>query len=147
MALHVFYQASLAALGEAAENQFEMVKELCIRIPRHCGKWSNTQVLADLSVGIITVMAMESQNAKRPDNRISETSLAANPSSHGLSELAKLSEDAKELICFESKASANLLQGWQWDGEVTDDELLMVFFNASLVFDDIQFICRAVHTS
>lgn len=135
-------------------DQFEMVRETCVKVLAQCGHWAATECLANLAVMQTKAkLICDSERSKQEMARnrlnldaITVASLGLCSNHAPLSSFCHLEEEERERFkaeCHASRASiADVFLPYVADFlEVDADGLYLLLHNVSLVLQDIHMFC------
>ena len=147
--------AAVKLLYNCYPDQFEMVRETCVKVLKQCGHWAATECLANLAVmqtKVKFVCDREAGNQQATRNRlnldaITVASLGACSFHAPLSSLCYVEKERRKRLSVDCEASRALIvdvflpQLAEFD-EVDDEGTYLLLNNVSLVLQDIQVFCN-----
>ena len=146
MAMAEFYKEQCLELEDpAATNHFEVTKELCVRILRHCGVWSSTKPFADLATAVISAKVLNDKPTCDL-NTITYASLAPSQQTRTFAELVSLSSDAvRARLSLEVTMATTVITGWIWEVEERHDLPLVMdlFTDVTLALQDLLAVLKS----
>lgn len=140
--LAALYSQEIVAAKGAAEDQFELVKELCTFAVRTCGIWQATEDLALLGSAIIAAKAMYALGEDEPDDRIDHHALAPAKRCCAFNDMRFLDPSTRIRVAQEAKNASAIVCEWLWEECVgSNAELFEVLSNARLAMLEIARHC------
>lgn len=120
------------------EEDFELVKEVSIRVLRECGWWSCTAAFADIATGIVRAQC----NASNPASDLTSVtvdSLEPGTSKRSLGYLRYLDSAKKKQLFLETDMALLHVDSWMWSEEVPpSDRLMSLLHEVSLLLEDVR---------